>query len=115
MNKSRRDFLKKLPLAMSIPFSLGGYTVRAIDQTLFGQLGALSTNDKVLVVLQMHGGNDGLNCCIPIESYDQYSQLRPNIAIPSKDSSRKYIPLDSTLASESQVGFHPDMLAMKTL
>jgi len=115
MNKSRRDFLKKLPLAMSIPFTLGGYTVRAIDQTLFGQLGALSTNDKVLVILQMHGGNDGLNCCIPVQAYDQYAALRPNIAIPSKNSSRKYIPLDSTLGIESQLGLHPDMLAMKTL
>ncbi|HEY3403462.1 MAG TPA: DUF1501 domain-containing protein [Ohtaekwangia sp.] len=117
MNKSRRDFLKKLPLAMSIPFTLGGFNVRAIDQSLLGKLGALSTNDKVLVILQMHGGNDGLNCCIPANGdlYDRYYNLRPNIAIPAKNSSRKFVQLDSTLPPEAQIGLHPDMLAMKTL
>ena len=30
MNKSRRDFLKKLPLAMSIPFTLGGIPMRVL-------------------------------------------------------------------------------------
>jgi uncharacterized protein (DUF1501 family) len=29
-----------------------------------------STNDRVLIILQMHGGNDGLNSIIPVEAYD---------------------------------------------
>jgi uncharacterized protein (DUF1501 family) len=115
MKHSRRDFLKKLPLAMSIPFTLAGYNVRAIDQSTLAQLASLSTGNKRLIILQMHGGNDGLNCCIPVDQYDLYYSLRPNIAIPAKNSARKYIALDSTLKTESQIGLHPDMLAMKAM
>jgi len=115
MNKSRRDFLKKLPLAMSVPFSLGGLPVKVLGQNSLTALAAASTNDKVLVILQMHGGNDGLNCLIPVEKYDDYYNSRANIAIPARNSIRKYIPLDSTLPSASQVGLHPDMQAMKVM
>lgn len=117
MDKSRREFLKKLPLAMSIPFTLGGLSMRAMgqDNTLTHLAAASQDDGRVLVILQMHGGNDGLNCCIPIERYDDYYSMRSNIAIPAKNSLRKYIPLDSTLDAASQIGFHPDMLAMKSL
>lgn len=74
-----------------------------------------ATNDKVLIILQMHGGNDGLNAVIPVEAYDLYYSRRANIAIPSKNSIRKMIPLDSTLKSEAKVGLHPDMFHMKDL
>lgn len=70
-------------------------------------------SDRVLIILQLHGGNDGLNSLIPVEQYDQYYSRRANIAIPKSNSLRKYIPLDSTLPSERQVGLHPDMQAMK--
>ncbi len=70
-------------------------------------------SDRVLIILQLHGGNDGLNSLIPVEQYDQYYSRRANIAIPKSNSLRKYIPLDSTLPSDRQVGLHPDMQAMK--
>lgn len=63
----------------------------------------------------MHGGNDGLNALIPVEAYDLYYKRRANIAIPAKNSLRKMITLDSTLAPEAQVGLHPDMIGMKDL
>jgi len=116
MNKSRRDFLKKLPLAMSIPFTLGGIPMRVLgENNTLSRMAAASNNDRVLIILQMHGGNDGLNCLIPVEKYDEYYSRRANIAIPAKNSVRKYIPLDSTIASDAQVGLHPDMQAMKSL
>ncbi len=77
------------------------------------RLARLSNNGRVLIILQMHGGNDGLNTLIPVEQYDTYYSRRANIAIPAKNSLRKYIPLDSTLPSDAQVGLHPDMLAVK--
>jgi uncharacterized protein (DUF1501 family) len=76
---------------------------------------AAGTNDRVLVILQMHGGNDGLNCCIPVAKYGEYYNKRANIAIPAANSLRKYIPLDSTLPEIDQIGLHPDMIAMKHL
>jgi uncharacterized protein (DUF1501 family) len=116
MNKSRRDFLKKLPLALSVPFTIGGIPMRVLgEQNSLSKMAAASNNDRVLIILQMHGGNDGLNCLIPVERYDEYYSRRANIAIPAKNSARKYIPVDSTLPSNAQVGFHPDMQAMKGL
>ncbi len=115
MNKSRRDFLKKLPLAMSIPFTLGGISMRVMGQNVLTRMAAASQNDRVLIILQMHGGNDGLNCCIPVEKYDEYYSKRANIAIPAANSLRKYVELDSTLEESSRIGLHPDMLAMKAM
>jgi uncharacterized protein (DUF1501 family) len=115
MNRSRRDFLKKLPLAMSIPFTLGGISMRAMGQNVLTRMAAASQNDRVLIILQMHGGNDGLNCCIPVAKYDEYYSKRANIAIPASNSVRKYVELDSTLEDNARVGLHPDMLAMKAM
>jgi uncharacterized protein (DUF1501 family) len=115
MNKSRRDFLKKLPLAMSIPFTLGGLPFRAMGQNVLTKMAKASANDKVLVILQMHGGNDGLNCVIPVEKYADYYAARPNVAIPTPNKTRGYINLDSTLPDIQKVGLHPDMQAMKLL
>src|SRR5690242_6465275 len=116
MNRSRRDFLKKLPLAMSIPFTIGGIPMRVLGkESSLTQMAAASHNDRVLIILQMHGGNDGLNCLIPVEKYDEYYSRRANIAIPAKNSARRMVHLDTTIASHAQVGLHPDMLAMKGL
>lgn len=111
----RRNFLKKLPLAAGIPFTLGGIPIKLLADETLTRMAAASTNDRVLVILQLHGGNDGLNALIPVEAYDLYYSKRANIAIPAKNSLRKYIPLDSTLPSNVQIGLHPDMAAMKAL
>ncbi len=116
MNNSRRDFLKKLPLAMSIPFTIAGIPIRVMGDNSLSRLAKASKDTpRVLVILQMAGGNDGLNNLIPVEAYDLYYSKRPNIAIPTKNKARGFIPLDSTLASNAQVGLHPDMQAMKAL
>jgi uncharacterized protein (DUF1501 family) len=111
----RRSFLKKLPLAVSVPFTLAGIPMQVMGENILTKLirSADNVNDKVLIILQLHGGNDGMNTLIPVEQYDLYYSRRPNIAIPAKSSLRKYIPLDSTLPSENQVGLHPDMQAIK--
>ncbi|HND44703.1 MAG TPA: hypothetical protein PKX51_20445, partial [Cyclobacteriaceae bacterium] len=113
----RRSFLKKLPFAMSAPFALAGIPMKVMGETMLTKLirSADSANDKVLIILQLHGGNDGMNMLIPVEQYDLYYSRRPNIAIPAKNSLRKYIPLDTTLPIEQQVGLHPDMQAIKGL
>ncbi|MBL7859558.1 MAG: DUF1501 domain-containing protein [Cyclobacteriaceae bacterium] len=110
----RRNFIKKLSLA-TIPFTLGGIPIRLMAENSLTRMAGQSTNDRVLIILQLHGGNDGLNSIIPVEAYDLYYQWRANIAIPTKNSLRKMIPLDSTLPSAVQVGLHPDMIAMKDL
>ena len=110
----RRNFIKQLSLA-SIPFTIGGIPLKLMAENSLTRMAKMSTNDRVLIILQMHGGNDGLNAVIPVEAYDLYYSRRANIAIPSKNSLRKMIPLDTTLKSDAQVGLHPDMVGLKDL
>ncbi len=111
----RRRFLKNITAAAGVPFALNGVPVKVMAQTHFNRLAASSTNDNVLVILQLHGGNDGLNTIIPLEQYDLYYSRRANIAIPYKTGSRSLIELDGTLPSADQVGFHPDMADLKEI
>lgn len=111
----RRDFVKSIPLFAGLPFALGGVPMRLMAESHLARLAQMGGNDKVLIILQLHGGNDGLNMLIPVHDYDLYYSRRANIAIPKSNSVRKYIMLDSTLASEKQIGLHPDMIAMKDM
>lgn len=106
----RRDFLKKTALATGA-FALNNIPVRSMASTsLLQKMAASSDNDKVLVILQLHGGNDGLNTIIPIEQYTDYLELRPNIALPfSGAGNRNLVNLDPSLDLAQQVGIHPDM------
>ncbi|HBH21916.1 MAG TPA: hypothetical protein DDY13_00690 [Cytophagales bacterium] len=70
--------------------------------------------DKALVLVQLHGGNDGLNMLAPIDQYASYYNMRPNIAIP-ETSNRSYLNLDPTLPVQDQVGEHLVMLDLKAL
>src|SRR5690606_16370445 len=69
------------------------------------------TNDGLLISVQLHGGNDGLDSPIPTDACDLDYNKRANIAIPQQ----KCIPLQSTLPGASQVGLHPAMQAMKAM
>ena len=112
----RRKFLKHLNSVAGASFALNQVPIKIMDAySPFMRLASQSSNDKVLVILQMHGGNDGLNTFIPVEQYDLYYSRRANIAIPAKNSVRSMIHLDSTLPSDVQVGLHPDLLAMKDM
>ena len=112
----RRNFLKKLPVVAGASLTLNNIPVKVMSQhSHFLRLAQQSTNDRVLIILQLHGGNDGLNMVIPAAQYDQYYFKRPNIAIPARNSVRRYIELDSTLPAADQVGLHPDMIGAKDL
>lgn len=90
--------------------TLGGIPLNMLAaNSELAKAAAASTNDKVLVFIQMHGGNDGLNTLIPISQYNEYYNLRPNIAI-KHTGTRSYIDVDESVADEARVGLHPDML-----
>ena len=110
----RRDFLKGIPV-VAAPFLLNGIPINLMAQnSTLSKLAADSNNDRVLVLIQMHGGNDGLNTLIPIAQYNYYKDLRSNIAIVDKGS-RAYIPLERNLPDENKIGLHPDMVGMQQL
>ncbi|MEO1450741.1 MAG: DUF1501 domain-containing protein, partial [Bacteroidota bacterium] len=111
----RRKFIKSiLPLAAA-PLALNGIPVRVMGRTLLSStFDCDDINDRVLVLVQLHGGNDGLNTLIPLEQYSIYKNLRPLIGI--KDTGvRRYIDLDTTLPVPEQIGLHPDLTGVKDL
>jgi len=111
----RRDFIRNTLLTGST-FTLGGLPINLLAQeSRLSMLSSHSVNDRVLVILQLHGGNDGLNSLIPIDEYDLYYSKRANIAIPKTGTNRALIELDSTMPPGAQVGLHPDMGDMKQL
>ncbi|ABG60600.1 DUF1501 domain-containing protein [Cytophaga hutchinsonii] len=111
----RRDFLTKLP-ALALPFVINGTYFNILADTLspLQRLAANCPNDRVLIILQLHGGNDGINMLLPVSDYDRYYNVRANIAIPDKGA-RAFIRLDSTLANTDQIGLHPDMVGVKSM
>ncbi len=99
----RRNFLKTSG-AFSLPILLNGMPVSAVARNNWlSELGAQT--DRVLVLIQLNGGNDGLNTLIPIDQYDQLVKARSNVLIPKN----QILPLTETL------GFHPSMEGFQQL
>ncbi|NRD18791.1 DUF1501 domain-containing protein [Winogradskyella eckloniae] len=92
----RRKFLKNSALASSL-FFVPNF-VKAFETVATEQLGY-----KRLVIVQLAGGNDGLNTIIPYNN-DVYYNARPRLAI-SKD----IIKLNDDL------GFHPSLKPLRSL
>ncbi len=111
----RRKFIKRMSAAGAAPFLLNGHFVRtlAADSPLMKMLAA-SNSDRVLIFIQLHGGNDGLNMVIPITNHTEYQLMRANIAIP-KTGDRKLLELDPDLPDEQKVGVHPDMTGFRDM
>src|SRR5688572_916412 len=80
----RRDFLG----------AVGAATVTAILPTpAFAQR---SGYDRLLILVELKGGNDGLNTVVPYADFAYYS-LRPRLAVPR----------DTVLQLDERAGLHP--------
>ena len=76
----RRTFLQSsLASAAVAPLLMPG-NVFARPSSPLKLLATLGQNDNILILIQLFGGNDGLNTIIPAED-DNYYTLRPNIGI----------------------------------
>jgi len=107
----RRDFLKNtIPTAAVIPAIVDGYSVKAFNGNtplMQALMNPSIDTDHVLVVVQLNGGNDGLNTVIPISNYSNYYNARTNVAIPQN----RILPLTGV----AQTGLHPSMTGMQAL
>jgi uncharacterized protein (DUF1501 family) len=89
------SFITRTALALDgqTGFTAGG--VVALDPT---------KQNRILVVLQLSGGNDGINTVIPFAD-SAYGTLRPTLGVPSAD----------VLKLTDQVGLHPNLKNFKSL
>lgn len=99
----RRSFLKSTGL-VSLPALLGGYQLSAMSsQSMFNLVNGDS--DKILVLIDMNGGNDGLASFVPLDQFDNLANARPNL----------YIPQNQLLTMTDTIGLHPGMSGINNL
>ncbi len=113
---NRRKFFKVATPLAATPLVIGGTSIRAFanQNLLQNTIDCEDVAGRILVILHLKGGNDGLNTLIPTEQYDTYVNQRPTLALPDYGIN-PYIELDSSLPLEQQVGLHPGMSAFKSL
>jgi uncharacterized protein (DUF1501 family) len=100
----RRKFLKTTGLAsLSVPFLFKNNTYAAVTQKLFRI--EKSLEDRVLVLIRLNGGNDGLHTLIPLDYYANLNKQRSNIILPE----------NKLISITTKNAFHPVMKGMADL
>lgn len=91
--------------------TLSGLAVVANTQSVFAKAlaatslpGLPGAEDRCLVIVNLQGGNDGLNCVVP-HGDPRYYQMRRSIAVSRND----------VLAIDNHIGFNPAMKSFKEL
>ena len=104
---SRRDFLRKglygIGLTAGLPVLLDRTSAALTAQALEGT-SAESRPERILVVVELSGGNDGLNTVVPYGD-DEYYRVRPNLGV----GPREVIPI------ADGYGLHPSMTGFERL
>ncbi len=106
----RRDFIKYAGItAGAAAFPYNGFSINPMAKLPF--LRALAEggnpNGRVLVLIQLTGGNDGLNTLIPIDQYDHLNIHRSNILIPENQV--------LALSGVPNTGLHPSMTHIREM
>lgn len=107
--QTRREFLRSTVLGGALSWTIPTFLAHtfsalqaeAADQATQAATGRDST---ILVVLQMAGGNDGLNTVVPFTN-DHYHRARPRLALADS----------KVLKLSDEVGLHPSLTGFKDL
>jgi uncharacterized protein (DUF1501 family) len=106
---TRRQFLRKTILGSALTWTVPAFladTFSALHSEAAGSATQIATgkDDTILVVLQMAGGNDGINTVVPY-SNDYYHKARPRLGLSAQ----------GVLDLNGEVGFHKAMTGFKDL
>jgi uncharacterized protein (DUF1501 family) len=106
---TRRAFLRTSLLGAALSWTIPVFLERTFmtlnAQAADSSIQTMTGKDHpILVVLQLAGGNDGLNTVIPFED-DLYFKARPTLAVPKA----QVLPLDGV------VGLNPSLAPLKNL
>jgi uncharacterized protein (DUF1501 family) len=100
---TRRNFLRGSTAAGIV--SLAGMPPEFLRRAaLANDAQSTNTSGRILVVLELEGGNDGLNTVIPYAD-DEYYKARPGIAIAR----------DAVLRLNDRLGLHPQLAGLREL
>ncbi|MBK8041563.1 MAG: DUF1501 domain-containing protein [Haliscomenobacter sp.] len=94
----RREFLRQSGLASTALF-----VPAFLNQLQFGKL-QQRRSGKILIVIQLSGGNDGLNTIVPYRN-DLYYKFRPSLGIPP----------EQVLKVDADQGFNPALESLRSL
>jgi uncharacterized protein (DUF1501 family) len=101
MASTRRDFLKGSLSTISLAF-VGGSGLFLSNTSAAAN--SRAGNERILLVIELEGGNDGLNTIVPY-SEKAYYAARPTLAIAE----------ESLLKIDNSVGFNPALARFKSL
>ncbi len=103
---SRRDFLVRglngIGVTAALPLFLGRASMAMAAQGLAGKEDAHP--QRILVVVELSGGNDGLNTIVPFRD-DTYYRVRPTLGIPRRE----------LLEITDEAGLHPSLVGFERL
>ena len=103
MTFSRRDFLLRSAGFVTVSAMVPKWSVAGSRGFEAVDSGAAASG-RTLVILELMGGNDGLNTVVPYTD-SRYTQYRSRIGIP----------VDTVLQLDSKLGLHPQMTGLKSL
>src|SRR5438132_10157098 len=105
MNPTRRDFLKtSLATGSLVSWGLTVPTFLSRTAAAAAAAGKPGAKDTILVVVQLTGGNDGLNTVIPFKD-EQYAKLRPTLRISTAQVKKL----------NDELGLHPSLTGLADL
>ncbi|MBN1818840.1 MAG: twin-arginine translocation signal domain-containing protein, partial [Sedimentisphaerales bacterium] len=103
MSLTRRGFLKATLGGVALA-SFAPFVPEGLAGSLSGMVAEKGSPDRILVIVQLTGGNDGLNTVVPYAD-DAYAKNRTTLHLPTNELHR----------IDSYLGFHPRMAAFNRL
>lgn len=103
----RRSFLRHTMHAMAVPGVIGSLGFKSPQRKpMASMLRLAAESDKVMVMIFLQGGNDGLNTVVPLDYLSELNAVRPHVILNENDLLN--LP-------QSSVALHPSLTSMRDL